>query len=123
MLLLNGVNDKIHQPQRAGIGMAVQLGGTLGRFTHRALQAARKVILSSPVKAQSTAGQVEIAPVTQANAALLQRGLDGIGNLVHLRFDNFRHLFLGEGQRLATLRRRNVVGIAGAGNAINILGA
>ena len=50
-LLLNRIDDQIHQSQSTGETMAVQFGGPAGRFLYGSAQPAGKIFLAAPVEA------------------------------------------------------------------------
>ena len=101
--------------------MAVHLGGALGRLPHGPAQLVGQVVLAAPVEAQAAAGEVDVGPVAQLDAAVIDGLLDLLGDLIHPGGDDFGHLVAGEGAGLLPVHTGDIVGFALGGNAVDVL--
>ena len=98
--------------------MAVQFGGPAGRFLHRSSQSPGKILLTSPVKAQSAAGQENAGPASKASEIIIYRLFDLRTDLIQFAANDRFNLFSGKSGAFLSVRTRNLIGLTGGLNPI-----
>ena len=118
MLLFNGIDNQVHEAQRAGEAVAVQLGGPAGCLLHGTPQPAGQVLLAAAVEAQAAAGQEHAAPAAQGSEIVIDAFLDLRADLVKCPCNDRLDLLPGEGNALLPVRTGNLIGFTAGFDAV-----
>ena len=121
MLLLNGVDNQIHEAQCAGETVTVELRGSAWCLLNGTIESARKIFLAAAIKAEPAAGKEHAAPAAQRTEVVVDGFLDPVADFIQCPCNNGLDLLPGKCDSFLPVGSGNLIGFAGGFNAVNKL--